>query len=102
MDESSPFLICEDGDTLRIAWDNRGVRKENLPLRYVIMFSAFALFAVLCTYGILRPDAIHGDRTGLVIMCVFGWAAAFLIPLVVIIPRTWSEWIEISKESISH
>src|SRR6266849_6698220 len=70
-DEASPFLVREDGRTLRIGWDNRRVRKDN---------AVFWIFVVIWS--------------------IFGWLGTLLIPYSVI-GRTWSEWIEISPEAIS-
>jgi hypothetical protein len=100
MVESSPFLISEDGGTLRIAWDNRRVRKDHLLLWFIIFFwIIWAPLTLLATSWIfLLEDPLY--RIIAMLWSVFGWVGTIGIPFV-IIGRTWSEWIEISSESAS-
>jgi hypothetical protein len=106
MDEPSPFLIRENGDTLRIAWDNRRVHKANA------VFWIFIVFWIIWAPGTLLATvlficAIFRPGIGIVLpfflgwWCIFGWLGTLGIPYC-LIGRTWSEWIEISPEAISY
>jgi hypothetical protein len=103
MDESSPILVREQNGILRLAWDNRRVRKDNFILGFVFLLPIFcAALAVTAAYAILRPEGFEGDRIAFVICCCLGLVGAFLIPLIVIIPRTWSESIQISSFAVTY
>src|SRR5712692_4332044 len=102
MDESSPFLITEDAGTLRIAWDNRRVPKINFVLWICIpIWIIAAAIAILATFAIFLPGLPVVGRIFALIWSVVCWVATVALPYS-IIARTWSEWIEISKESLSY
>src|SRR5712692_2593808 len=100
MDDSSPFLISEEGGTLRIAWDNRRVRKANAVLWFFIIFwIIWAPLTLAVTCAIFLPGMDAATRIFLVIWSIGGWLGTLLIPYSMI-GRNWSEWIEISQHSI--
>src|SRR5712692_9227252 len=102
MDESSPFLITEDAGTLRIAWDNRRVRKINYVLWMCIpIWIIAAPIAIVATFAIFIPGLEVVGRIFALIWSVVCWVATLALPYSSI-TRTWSEWIEISKKSLSY
>jgi hypothetical protein len=102
MDESSPFLISEDGGTLRVAWDNRRVSKDRAAFGcFLIFWIIWAPLTLLATCLIFVPQIGLGAQIFFVIWCIFGWAGTIAIPYGWI-ATTWSEWIEISKGSFSN
>lgn len=102
MDESSPLLISEGNGTLRIAWDNRRVRKTNSVLViFVVFWIVFTPLTLLATLGMFLPGIGVYARIFCVVWSTIGWAFAITVPYG-IIARTWSEWIEISPESVSY
>src|SRR6266436_6867949 len=95
-DEASPFLVHEDGRTLRIGWDNRRVRKDNAVFWiFLVFWFVWAPLTVLVSCASLLPGIDTWLRIFFVIWSIFGWLGTLLIPYSVI-GRTWSEWIEIS------
>jgi hypothetical protein len=101
MDDLSPFLIEESGDTLRIAWDYRRVRKYSLAFGCLLIFwIIWAPLTLLVTAMIFIPDLPVGLRVFFIIWSIFGWLGTLVIPYGWL-ARTWSEWIEVSKESFS-
>jgi hypothetical protein len=102
MDESSPILVREQNGILRMAWDNRRVRKNNFVLWvFVIFWAIWAPVTLVMTCAIFLPGADESFRVFAAIWCIFGWLGTLGIPLS-IVRRTWSEWIEISPEAISY
>jgi hypothetical protein len=102
MDKVSPFLISEDDGTLRIAWDNRRVRKANFVLGIFILFwIVFTPITLLTTYGMFLPGIDVLARIFCVFWSTIGWVFIIAVPYG-IIARTWSEWIEISTETMSY
>jgi hypothetical protein len=101
MDESSPILVEEQNGTLRIAWDNRRVRNDRAEARSDRTFwIVCALLTLLFTGLIFVPDADVAMffRMPFIMCAFFGWLLTIGIPFSWI-TKTWSEWIDISKDS---
>jgi hypothetical protein len=103
MDESSPILVEEQNGTLRIAWDNRRVPTDAAEARSDRKFwIVCALLTLLFTGLIFVPDAdvVMFFRMPFIWCAFFGWLFTIGLPLSWI-TKTWSEWIELSKDSFS-
>jgi hypothetical protein len=100
MDESSLITVREENGTLRIAWDNPRVRtdKDTSLKPWIIC----ALVTLLFTGLIFVPDADVPMffRVPFIWCSIIGWLVTIAIPCSWI-TKTWSEWIEISKNSFS-
>ena len=101
MDESSHILVKEQTGTLRIAWDNRCVRTDTATSRsFLTCWMICAPLTLLLTGLIFVPDAdvLMFFRMPLIICSIVGWLFTMAISYSWI-TKTWSEWVEISKDS---
>src|SRR6266568_2800689 len=102
MDESSPILISEENGKLRIAWDNPRVRQgrsifEGLLIPWIICVPV----TLLLTAVIFIPEDLRFIWVLFVVPFILCWLFTIVTPYAWI-TKTWSESVEISKDSFSH
>jgi|GEM_PF-2164830 len=88
----------EEAGRLHLLWNNRQVRIDNFVfLGFILFWIVWAPLTCLVTSGIF----LSNDPTFCLIWCIFGWLGTLGIPYV-ILRRFQSEWIEVSRQGISH
>jgi hypothetical protein len=99
MDHDSPIQKTQDGATLRLEWHNRYVRKDNFTCCFFVCF--WIIWAPVTLYVAYLILTDTGPLCFLLIWSVFGWLGTLLIPYT-LWGRSWSEWIEVSAQTVSH
>src|SRR5260370_536109 len=110
MDESSLISINEENGKLRIAWDNRRVRQGRSIFEGVLSPWIICVpVTLLLTAVIVVPEDLAFVWVLFLRFIWFLWGVPFLLcwPFTLVTPcawitGTWSERIEISKESFFH
>src|SRR5438105_2426404 len=96
--ESYGVQVTETDDCLRLSWENRDVPKDNC------LFGWLVLFGLVWVPGTLHVTALLLSGEAILyyfsIWCVC-WVGTLLIAWL-LLGRTWSEWVELTPESVRH
>ena len=88
----------EEGERLRLSWDNRTVPKDNFTCGCLVLFwLIWAPATVFVTWLLFYGD----NPVFFAIWLIFGLLGTLLIPYS-LLGRLWSEWIEVSPTAITH
>lgn len=91
-----PFQRTESPLELRLAWNNRRVRRDRFMGWFLVLFwIVWAPATVFATWMIFHS----GSPIFFSIWCIFGWLGTLLIPYT-FVQRTWTEWVSLSAERL--
>ena len=99
------FEISHGPDSIRIAWDNRKVPKDNATAGCLVLFwilwAPLTLFVTsFLVYGLIAGLAKISDVLFLGCWLTFGWLGTLAIPAS-FLSRRASEWVEITPGEIT-
>ena len=101
IDKGSPIEITESNEILRLQWDTRRVCTETVAFWFLIVFLCeWTPVSILIIYVVVQPNADIASRVIAILWFVMGIGAVCLISYI-LAQRFWTEWIEVSKDSVS-